>query len=314
MSAALLELSGIDKRFARRGPPVTALAGVDLAVAPGESLGVAGESGSGKSTLARIALRLEAPDAGRVAFRGEDITNRSGRGLADYRRQVQAVFQNSAGALAPRMRVRDIVAEPLVVQRRGLAEREIDARVEALLERVGLSAQLSACFPHELSGGQKQRVGIARALSVDPCLLLLDEPVSALDVSVRSQVLNLLLDLQAVRGLAYVLIAHDLAVLRHVTTRLLVMYRGRVVEQGRSEEVLAAPLHPYTRALVAASPRIGGPAGAGEPVREADGASPSGGCAFAPRCPLAFARCAEVVPALRGAAHQAACHAAEVTG
>lgn len=262
MSGPLLEVRNLAKTFvsrhrrARNQSPVRAVDGISFTVAEGESVGIAGESGSGKSTLARMILRLETPSEGSVRFDGQDIGGESGgRGL-DYRRQVQAVFQDSNGALSPRMRVRDIVAEPWDLQRPGEPREAVAGRVEEVLGRVGLPGELARRFPHELSGGQKQRVAIARALIVRPRMLVLDEPVSALDVSVRSQVLNLLLDLQEQYGLTYLMIAHDLAVLRHVTTRLLVMHLGRVVEQGLTEDVLLQPQHPYTKRLVAAVPLI----------------------------------------------------------
>jgi len=261
-AAPLLELQGLGKTFVqrhlRRGRAVAtrAVDGVSFAVREGDSVGVAGESGSGKSTLARMILRLERPDAGRILFAGADVAGARGAALRAYRRRVQAVFQDSAGALSPRMRIRDIVAEPLEVQQPQVPRAQVDACVADLLGRVGLSPELARCYPHELSGGQKQRVAISRALVVDPQMLVLDEPVSALDVSVRGQVLNLLLDLQQERGLTYLMIAHDLAILRHVTSWLVVMRDGRVVEQGPTETVLAEPAHPYTRELLRASPRV----------------------------------------------------------
>lgn len=261
-TAPLLEVEDVGKTFVqrhrRRGrrAATPAVDGVSFAVCRGESVGVAGESGSGKSTLARMILCLERPSKGRILFDGADVAAARGAALLAYRRRVQAVFQDSAGALSPRMRIRDIVAEPLEVQQPQVPRAQVDARVADLLGRVGLSPELARCYPHELSGGQKQRVAIARALVVDPQMLVLDEPVSALDVSVRGQVLNLLLDLQQERGLTYLMIAHDLAILRHVTTWLVVMRHGKVVEQGPTETVLGEPAHPYTRALIAASPRL----------------------------------------------------------
>lgn len=262
MSAPLLEVRQVGKTFRTRRRrsggrhSVRAVDGVTFAVGVGEAVGLAGESGSGKSTLARMILRLERPSEGEIRFAGADIGSAPESGLMNYRRRVQAVFQDSSAALSPRMHIRDIVAEPLIVQQPRTPPAEVDERVDALLRRVGLSPELRRSYPHELSGGQKQRVAIARSLIVGPSMLILDEPVSALDVSVRSQVLNLLLDLQEERGLAYLMIAHDLAVLRHVTARLVVLHRGRVVEQGRTEEVLFNPQHAYTRALVEASPRM----------------------------------------------------------
>lgn len=260
----LLRVSGLCKSFTLRGGEgghrrrtrFTAVQDVSFSVAAGQSVGIAGESGSGKSTLARMILRLSEPDSGRIVFAGKDITHARGGKLLAYRRQVQTVFQDSSAALSPRMRILELVAEPLLVQQPRLDPAVLTDRVDALLRRVGLSPQLRNNYPHELSGGQKQRVAIARSLIVDPSLVVLDEPVSALDVSVRSQVLNLLLDLQEERGLAYLIIAHDLAILRHVTAYLVVMKNGVVVERGPTDEVLLNPQHHYTRSLVAASPEL----------------------------------------------------------
>lgn len=257
MSGPLLEVRNLAKVFVsrRRGRGrVCAVDGISFSVAEGESVGIAGESGSGKSTLARMILRLETPTEGCVRFDGEDIGAVSDASGMAYRRQVQAVFQDSNSALNPRMRIHDIVSEPLALQQPETPASSVKSRVAAVLSQVGLSQDLARRYPHELSGGQKQRVAIARALIVSPRLLVLDEPVSALDVSVRSQVLNLLLDLQEEFALTYLMIAHDLAVLRHVTTRLLVMYKGRVVEEGRTEDILHRPQHEYTQRLVAAVP------------------------------------------------------------
>jgi len=320
MTADLLEVREVAKTFhlrrrRRRGGSVRAVDAVSFSVRAGESVGIAGESGSGKSTLARILLRLDKPTSGQILFDGTDIAGAAGEELMNYRRQVQAVFQNSSSALSPRMRIGDIIAEPLVVQQRDVPDKDVIARVEELMRRVGLPVELRRSYPHELSGGQKQRVAIARSLIVDPRMLVLDEPVSALDVSVRSQVLNLLLDLQKERGLAYLMIAHDLAILRHVTTYLVVIYRGRIVEQGPTEEVLSAPRHPYTRALVAASPRFDRVGVAVEGVADADaGIETQAGCAFAPRCPLVIDRCRVDTPVLEDIGpggtviHRAACH------
>lgn len=263
MNAPLLAVEGLAKTFVARRrhhgqrQSVDAVRDVTFAMAAGESVGVAGESGSGKSTLARIILRLVRPSGGTVRFAGRDVGAVRGRDLLAYRRQVQAVFQDSSSALSPRMRVGSIIAEPLLLQQPGERRAAAAARVDEALAQVGLPTELARRYPHELSGGQKQRVAIARALIVRPRLLVLDEPVSALDVSVRSQVLNLLLDLQERFGLAYLMIAHDLAVLRHVTTRLMVMYRGRVVEAGPTEDILQRPQHAYTQQLVEAVPSVG---------------------------------------------------------
>lgn len=305
MKRLLLEVEALTKTFVSRHRrsgrrEVHAVQGVSFGVVEGESVGIAGESGSGKSTLARLILRLEAPTAGQVRFDGRDLRSVPDTGRAGFRREMQAVFQDANGALSPRMHVRDIVAEPLLLQEPGAGAAAVDERVACVLAQVGLPAHVVRRFPHELSGGQKQRVAIARALIVNPRMLILDEPVSALDVSVRSQVLNLLLELQERYGLTYLMIAHDLAVLRHVTERLLVMYRGRVVEQGGTEDVLHRPQHPYTRQLVSAVPRVGG--GRTRIPVAAEPAGESGvinGCGFAPRCPVRAARCLREVPLLR---------------
>lgn len=316
----MLELNGVgktfDSKFRHRASraSVRAVDGVTLAVNEGESVGIAGESGSGKSTLARIILHLERPTHGSVHFSGVNVLAASGKQLIAYRRQVQAVFQDSSSALSPRMRIRDIVAEPLQVQQPYLQRVEADNRVTTALGRVGLPADLGQRYPHELSGGQKQRVAIARSLIVNPSMLILDEPVSALDVSVRSQVLNLLLDLQETHGLTYLMIAHDLAVLRHVTTRLFIMYLGRIVEQGPTEEILYHPIHPYTQLLVSAVPQL--KPGRKRLLNRLDGNAPaeSRGCLFAPRCPLAGSICRQQQPHLQVTSvnkldtHRAACH------
>ncbi len=317
----MLELRGVGKTFEskfrrREGhASVRAIDQVTLRVAEGESVGIAGESGSGKSTLARMILRLERPTKGTIHFSGINVISASGEDLMAYRRQVQAVFQDSASALSPRMRIRDIVAEPLRVQQPRLSRTRIEQLVADVIGRVGLSKGLVARFQHELSGGQKQRVAIARALIVEPRMLILDEPVSALDVSVRSQILNLLLDLQENYGLTYLMIAHDLAVLRHVTTRLLILYLGNIVEQGPTEDILFYPRHPYTKALVSAVPQLIAGRRRFE-TRNADITLTSArGCLFASRCPLVTEVCRRKQPQLRlvattgQGAHQAACHA-----
>jgi oligopeptide/dipeptide ABC transporter ATP-binding protein len=274
--------------------------GVDFAVGPAETLALVGESGSGKTTVARIVARLVEPDAGSITFEGEDWLSLSGEALRRRRRDLQVVFQDPQTSLNPRMRVGEQVAEPLRVQRiaRG-AERE--ARVRGLLADVGLAEEIAERFPSELSGGQRQRAAIARALATRPKLLICDEPVSALDVSIAAQIVNLLLDLKERAGLAYLFIAHDLAVVSRVADAIAVLYLGRVVERGSREEILGRPLHPYTVALLAAvpdpDPEAAPPAIAlaGEPASALD---PPPGCAFHPRCPIARPRCREESPAL----------------
>jgi len=310
-TAALLAARGLTKRFAVRGGRgrgvlggvqlfLPAVRGVDFDVRAGETLALVGESGSGKTTVGRIVARLVEPDSGSIAFEGEDWLALSGSALRRRRRDLQVVFQDPQTSLNPRLRVGDQVAEPLRVQRLALRS-ELGARVRKLLEDVGLSAETAERFPAELSGGQRQRVAIARALATGPKLLVCDEPVSSLDVSIAAQIVNLLLDLKERAGLAYLFIAHDLAVVSRVADTLAVMYLGRIVEQGPGDAVLARPLHPYTVALLAAVPAADPQAPrpphrlAGEPPSAVD---PPGGCAFHPRCPIARPRCREETPSL----------------
>ncbi len=311
----ILELRNLAREFRLRSSSLLgrdrqtlrAVDGVTLSVPTGSSFGLAGESGSGKSTLARMLLLLDRPTEGAIVFEGRDLGSLDRQGVRWFRSRVQAVFQDATSSLSPRMRVRDIVAEPLESQGRAPTRREIDRRVAGLLEEVALPERAARAFPGQLSGGQRQRVAIARSLIVDPALIVLDEPVSALDVSIRGQVLNLLLDLRAERALTYVLIAHDLALLRHVTDRLAVMYRGRVVEEGGSEHVLSHPRHPYTRMLRAAVP--GEPRERGRATVGSESATVVEGCRFRPRCAYAIERCAFVDPSLEpvGRDQSAAC-------
>ncbi len=326
--SALLEVRGLEKSFPlrrgllsglRRRPPgaaastgaVRAVAGVDLDVAAGECVALVGESGSGKTTLARCAVRLLEPTAGAVRFEGRDLLALSPRELRRWRRHVQMVFQDPYGSLDPRQRVGSALAEPLRIHRLGdgAARRR---RVAELLELVDLPPAAADRRPHEFSGGQRQRIGIARALATEPRLLVADEPVSALDVSVRAQIVNLLARLQERLGLALLFIAHDLAVVEHVADRVAVMYLGRVVELATREAVFSRPRHPYTVSLLSAVPvaepgRRRRVALRGEPP---DPAAPPAGCAFHPRCPIARPRCAVEAPALVAgeAGHAVACH------
>lgn len=247
-------LAGHD--LVRRFGDVTAVDGVSLSIAAGERVGIVGESGSGKSTLGRLLLRLERTDAGTVTFDGVDVTRTSPRRLLPFRRACQVVFQNPAGALNPQLTVARLVAEGLDIHGLCVEPAARQARLVALLNEVGLDERLLHRLPHELSGGQKQRVGIARALAVEPRLLLLDEPVSALDVSIQAQVINLLSSLSSSRGLALVFISHDLHIVRHLCERIAVMERGKLVEQANTEALFASPQHPYTRALLASTPGL----------------------------------------------------------
>ncbi len=317
--SALLEVRDLRKRYPIRSAvlhrpvgAVVALDGVDLDVAAGETVALVGESGSGKTTLGRAVLRLIEPDGGSVRFRGEDLLALSRREMRRRRPHLQMVFQDPWGSLNPRLRIGDAVFEPLVVH--GLAPRaERRERAAALLEEVGLGPGMASRYPHELSGGQRQRVGIARALATQPELLVADEPVSALDVSVRAQIVNLLAELQRRRGLAMLFVAHDLALVEQVADRVAVLYLGRIVESGPRAALLARPLHPYTAALISAVPvpepgrsrqRIALP---GDPP---DAAALPSGCRFHPRCPISEPRCSREDPELVEIApeRRVACH------
>jgi peptide/nickel transport system ATP-binding protein len=282
---------------------------VSLTVTPGRSFGIVGESGSGKSTLARLVMMLEASDAGAVRLRGEDLGALGAAELRRRRRDFQMVFQDPYGSLDPRQRVRRIVAEPLDVAEPVLARAERDDRVASVLDAVGLPRDAATRYPHEFSGGQRQRIALARALITAPALIVADEPVSALDVLVQAQVLNLMMDLQERRGVTYLFISHNLAVVEHIADEVAVMYRGRIVERGPAADLFVRPAHPYTRALVDAIPDPAAPAQVrAQPLRDDDGTT--GGCAFAPRCPRAQAYCRAEAPALRevGTNRHAACH------
>jgi oligopeptide transport system ATP-binding protein len=316
----VLEARGLVRRYAvgqgfwRRGAAssVQAVGGVDLAVRRGETLAIVGESGCGKSTLARLLLRLEPPDSGEVWFDGIDIAGLDERAMRPLRRRLQVVFQDPFSSLNPRMTVGEIMEEPLLVH--GLGDRR--ARRERLLELVdlvGLAAGHLDRHPHEFSGGQRQRIGIARALMAGPEVLIGDEPVSALDVSVQAQVINLLADLKARLGLTLILISHDLAVVRHMADRVGVMYLGRLVELAPAESLLTEPRHPYTRALLAAVPRPDPARRSARRLLEGDVPSPvdpPSGCRFHTRCPHVQPRCAVDTPPLDGdgAGHATACH------
>jgi peptide/nickel transport system ATP-binding protein len=306
----MLEARELTVRFG----PVTAVDRVSFTLPDGPfGLGVVGESGSGKTTIARALLRLTAPSTGAVRLDGTDVLAVRGADLKAYRKQVQIVFQDPDGTLDPRMRVGGSVAE--VLRAHGLASRaEADGRVRALFGEVGLAPELAERFPHQLSGGQRQRVAIARALAVEPRIVVLDEPTSALDVTVQAQVLDLVVSLRAERRLAYVLISHNLAIVDRLCEETLVLYLGRVVEQGPTSLLLSRPAHPYTRALRAAVPDLHEqlPRAGTRAAEPPDPASPPPGCAFHPRCPLAIDRCRTEVPALREVdGRRAACHRAE---
>jgi peptide/nickel transport system ATP-binding protein len=295
--------------FASRGVR-PALAGVSFSVSAGHSFGIVGESGSGKSTLARIALALDTPDSGAVRLKGRSLFELPRRELRALRADMQMIFQDPYGSLDPRQRVHKIVAEPLTALG-GTPRAERAARVVASLEAVGLRPSDAEKYPHEFSGGQRQRIAIARALITRPKLVVADEPVSALDVSVQAQALNLMSDLQRDAGVTFLLISHDLAVVAHICETTAVMYRGRFVEIGPTEELFAAPAHPYTRELVEATPRLDRRTPAASPSNRAASVPESGGCAYASRCAYAAKRCFEIAPGLDNVgnrAHSAACH------
>ena len=299
--------------FSRVVGQVYAVDGVSFHIDRGETLGLVGESGCGKSTVGRTLLKLLAPTAGRIFVRGTDITDLDVAGMFPYREQMQMIYQDPYASLNPRMSAGDIVGEPLIIH--GAGDRSArDERVAALFERVGLRPEQRLSFPHEFSGGQRQRVGIARALALNPELIIGDEPVSALDVSIQAQIINLLMDLQDEYKLSYLFVAHDLAVVEHISHRVAVMYLGRIVELTSKTALFETPLHPYTEALLSAVPKAKARArGRKRMILTGDVPSPitpPSGCHFHTRCPYAMSRCRSEVPALREVmpGHLASCH------
>ncbi|HPS93350.1 MAG TPA: ATP-binding cassette domain-containing protein [Deltaproteobacteria bacterium] len=318
----ILEIQGLRKSFSlksgvfgRPGGAIHAVDGVDLKLFPNETLGLVGESGCGKTTLAKLILMLEAPDAGRVVFDGTDVFQARGDALRKIRRGMQVVFQDPFGSLNPRKKVKSIIEEPMTVHRTG-SRQEIRDRAVELLAMVGLSPDMLKRYPHEFSGGQRQRICIARALAINPSLLICDEPVSALDVSIQAQVINLLVDLQSRLRLSYLFISHDLSVVGYISQRIAVMYRGRIVELASSEALFDRPLHPYTRCLMDAVPDPVPRPGASMPrAASAPGGQSSGGagCAYRAACARSRDECSRETPALREteAGHLVACHRPE---
>ena len=321
--SVLIDIQRLGKTFADtamrlgpRRPPVRAVDAVSFQVMRGEALAVVGESGCGKSTLGRLLLRLIEPSEGKVIFDGQDMSALSPAGIRQMRRQMQMVFQDPFGSLSPRRTVPDIIAEPMDSFGLTASRSERRERVAELLHLVGLPAAYMDRKPRQFSGGQRQRIGIARAISVDPAFIVADEPVSALDVSIQAQIINLMQDLQEKRGFSFLFIAHDLAVVRHIADRVAVMYLGRIVEIGAKQQIYAAPHHPYTEALLSAAPHPDPKKRPDRIILRGDVPSPSNvppGCAFHRRCPIATELCArerpplvEVEPGRRTACHYAA--------
>jgi oligopeptide/dipeptide ABC transporter ATP-binding protein len=313
----LLSVTGLRKwfgggGFGRRKPPVQAVTGVSFEVGRGEVVGLVGESGSGKTTVAQCILRLYEPDAGEIRFDGVDISHLGPKALQPHRRRLQMIFQDPYSSLNPKLTAGASIAEPMEVHGIGDNAAGRRALVAELLGQVGLRPEHAERYPHEFSGGQRQRIGIARALAVRPDLVVADEPVSALDVSVQAQIIELLERLRREFSLSMLMVAHDLAVVRYISDRVIVMYLGTVVEIGPADELYARPLHPYTRALLSAAPRLQGDKRVAREVLHGELPSPinpPSGCVFRTRCPIAEKRCAETVPPLRdmGGGRKLAC-------
>lgn len=307
-----------DALFSTNKSFVKAVDGVDLAIQPGEIIGLVGESGCGKTTLVNTLLRLEEPTEGNIAFDGVDITRMSQKSLRDHvRKHIQIVFQDPFWSLNPRMLVRDVIGEPLIVHKK-MPLLELISRVEDLLETVGLPRDSVYKYPHEFSGGQRQRIAIARSLALQPKLVVLDEPTSSIDILSQAQILDLLMQLKDKLGLTYILISHDLSVVHYMSNRIIVMYLGKVVEQGPADTVFSAPVHPYTQALFNAIPSL--EMDSLEELQTLEGNVPSAidppsGCRFHTRCPVAIPICSQVEPVMQavGPDHLAACHLLDVT-
>ena len=291
---------------------VRAVDGVDFTINTGETMGLVGESGCGKTTTSKLLLRLENPSGGQIYLEGEDIQTFTGSKFKEYRTQVQAVFQDPWSSLSPRMKVKDIVSEALVVNR-DVTQKDAYDRVKEVMEQVGLAPEQAELYPHEFSGGQRQRIAVASALASSPKLIILDEPVSALDVSIRAQVMNLLVDLQQETGVAFLLVAHNLATVRYMAQQTAVMYLGKIVEHSPTEELYENPLHPYTKALFSAA-LPAHPDDLGEEIvlvgEVPSPINPPSGCNFHPRCPFAMDRCSVEEPVMKdmGGNHLLSCH------
>lgn len=319
MSTRLVEVQGLKKWFPIKGgvfsttvASVKAVDGIDFYINQGETLGLVGESGSGKTTAGRTMLKLLQPTGGKILYRGKDITKFSPNQMRPLRRNMQIMFQDPYGSLNPRMPVGDIIQEPLDVHHIGTLKERKEA-VTSMMEIVGLQSEYERRYPHEFSGGQRQRIGVARALIINPELLVLDEPISALDVSIQSQIINLLQELQQKRNLTYLFIAHDLAVVRHMSDRVAVMYLGKIVETGANDELFDHPMHPYTQALLSAVPIPDPDVKRERIILQGDVPSPvnpPSGCHFRTRCPYAMPVCKEQEPAIVEVApgHTVACH------
>lgn len=316
MSEYLLEARELTKEFPAAGKKtVHAVSGVSLQIRKGETLGLVGESGCGKSTLGRLLIRTLQPTSGEVLFRGQSVTRMKDSEFKPLRKEMQLVFQDPYASLDPRMTVRDLVAEPIETWKLCGSREEVTERVRELLRAVGVPEEFLHRYPHQFSGGQRQRIGIARAIAANPSFIVCDEPVSALDVSVQNQILNLLKELKETRDLTYLFISHDLSVVRYLADRVCVMFLGKICEIGPTEEVYEHPRHPYTRFLLDAVP-VPDPAARGKQIHLLKGEAPSpadppSGCRFRTRCPYAMERCAEEEPALQEAdGVRAACHCA----
>lgn len=312
-SNAILEVKGLKKHFKTPKGMLHAVDGVNFSIEKGKTLGIVGESGCGKSTTGRAILRLHEPTAGDILFEGKNIVDMSKKEMQQIRREMQIIFQDPFASLNPRMTVAEIIAEPLQIHNLVKNKQELDQKVNELMELVGLSDRLVNTYPHELDGGRRQRIGIARALALNPKFIVCDEPVSALDVSIQAQVLNLMQDLQEELGLTYMFITHDLSVVKHFSDDIGVMYLGQMVEKASSKDLFANPTHPYTKALLSAIPvaslnhkreRVTLEGEITSPV------NPAPGCRFAARCPLANGQCIKEDPALREVRpnHFVACH------